>query len=126
MWIERQLKRYDEGSGGLLAVLDKSNEKFLGQCGLLIQEVDKVDELEVGYGFIPKYWGKGYATEAANAMIQYAFKNSLSSYLISLIHPDNLNSQNVAKKNGLNIWKPTEFKGINVDVWRINMKLGPV
>ncbi len=71
-WIGRQLSRYINGSG-MCAVLEKSTGELLGLCGLLIQEIEENTELEVGYHFIRRFWGKGYATEAARACRDLAF-----------------------------------------------------
>ncbi|MDC1202616.1 GNAT family N-acetyltransferase [Salibacteraceae bacterium] len=47
-WIEKQLKRYEDGEYGMLAIIEKSSGSFVGQCGLLTQEVDGIRELEIG------------------------------------------------------------------------------
>jgi RimJ/RimL family protein N-acetyltransferase len=95
-WIERQLWRYQTSRYGLLALRDKRTNALVGQCGLLAQEIDGKDELEVGYHVLPKEWGKGYATEAAGLFRRYAFEQKLSKTLISIIHVDNVRSQRVA------------------------------
>ena len=42
--------------------------RFIGYCGLHLQKnVDGTDEIEIGYGLLRKYWGQGFATEAAEA-----------------------------------------------------------
>ena len=50
------------------ALIDKANGKLAGMCGLLIQEVDGIRELEVAYAMLPQYRNKGLATEAAKKM----------------------------------------------------------
>lgn len=64
-WIERNLKRYEQYGHGPWAVILKSDRLFAGDCGLVMQEVDGTEELEVGYHFKRRYWGMGLATEAA-------------------------------------------------------------
>jgi [ribosomal protein S5]-alanine N-acetyltransferase len=100
-WIDRQINRYKDNTYGLLALIEKSNHDFIGQCGLLTQEVDGMKELEVGYHVLKKYRGQGYATEAAGLFINHAFKNKLSTSVISIIDIWNLKSKRVAEKNGL-------------------------
>lgn len=56
-----------------------------------------------------KYWGQGYATEAAKIFIDYAFKKELTKSVISLIDVRNLGSQKVAEKNGLAIDKQIKW-----------------
>ena len=111
--MERQFKCYAEYGYGLWAVMLKSENKFIGDCGLLRQEVDGVLELEVGYHFNRKYWGQGYAPEAAKACFDYSFNVLGRTRMISLIRPENLPSQRVAEKNGLQIEKKILWR----DLW---------
>lgn len=119
-WIDRQINRNKDNTYGLQALNDKSNNDFIGQCGLLTQEVDGINELEVGYHILKKYRGEGYATEAARLFINYAFKNNLSKSIISIIDIRNLKTKRVAEKNGLELEKQTTFKNIKVDIYRIS------
>ncbi|MCO4806275.1 MAG: GNAT family N-acetyltransferase [Flavobacteriales bacterium] len=119
-WIEKQLKRYEDGEYGMLAIIEKSSGSFVGQCGLLTQEVDGIRELEIGYSFLSKHWGKGYATEAAQFLKEFAFEHQLNSSVISQIHPDNVASQKVAIRNGMVAGKKTVWRGLPIVVYRIN------
>lgn len=120
IWIDKQLKRYEDGLGGLLAVCSKEDGSFFGQCGLLYQELEGQFHWEVGYSFLPEYWGNGYASEAALACFNHGFNLNLADYLLSIIHEDNIESQMVAKRCGLSIWKKTTWKDFPVQVWRKN------
>lgn len=100
-WFDRTFQRYHEYGTGLMVVEDRSTGSALGQCGLLVQEVDGVRELEVGYHFMPTHWGNGYATEAARACMDFATNEGLSFSVISLIHPENARSRAVAFRNGM-------------------------
>lgn len=117
-WLERQLLRYEENRYGLQAIIDRQTGKFLGQCGLLIQEVDGVTELEVGYHFLPEVWGKGYAPEAARIFMKYAEDNHLADSIISIIDVNNLKSQRVAEKNGLIRQNKTHWMVHDVYIYR--------
>lgn len=59
------------------------------------------DIYEIGYRFKKKHWGKGYATEAAKASINYGFDNMKLDVIYGMTHADNLGSQNVFRKLGL-------------------------
>ena len=118
-WVEKQLDRYATKSYGLQALIDKKTNEFIGQCGLLMQEVDGKIEIEVAYHIFKKYWGKGYAPEAAAAFIDYAFKNNLTSSVISIIDKRNTKSQRVAEKNGLTREKETKWSGMDVFIYRL-------
>jgi ribosomal-protein-alanine N-acetyltransferase len=118
-WIARQISRYKENRFGLQALIDKRTNEFVGQCGLLKQEVDGQNELEVGYHIFKKYWGQGFAPEAAKVFIAYAFENNLSDSVISIIDIRNTRSQIVAVKNGLIREKQTRWSDIDVFIYRI-------
>jgi len=118
-WIDSQLLRYKEDAFGMLVLLEKETGIFLGQCGLLTQEIDGVEELEIGYHLLPSHRGKGYATEAAKHLKEYAFKNNLAESLISIIHVNNKSSQAVAERNGMTRDKQTKFKGMDVFIYRV-------
>jgi len=113
-WMEKQLGRYANKHYGLQALYNKNTNEFIGQCGLMTQIVNDVTELEVGYHILPKYWGQGYAPEAAKLFLDYGFKNQLSDSIISIIHVDNKNSQRVAEKNGLQREKQTHWNGLDI------------
>ena len=118
-WLARQLRRYENGSGGLHAVELRKTGEFIGQCGLVRQFVDGIPKWEVGYHFLRPHWRQGYATEAAIACRDFCFENEMAETLISIIHADNLRSLAVAARNGMTFWKNTEFKGELAQVYRI-------
>lgn len=119
LWIESQLKRYREHRYGLQALLSKQTKEMIGQCGLIAQTVDDVAELEVGYHVFMKYWGQGFAPEAARLFIDYAFNHQLADSIISIIDIRNIRSQRVAEKNGLVREKQTRWNDRNVFIYRI-------
>ncbi|MEQ8909057.1 MAG: GNAT family N-acetyltransferase [Vicingaceae bacterium] len=121
-WIQGQMKRYAENSFGLMAIRKKQNHEFIGQCGLLIQEVDGKKEIEIGYHLLPKYWGKGYASEAAQMFKQIGFEDYFASSIISLIHTENIPSQKVAERNGMKKDGKTTHKNLDAYIFRINRK----
>lgn len=118
-WIDRQLGRYRESQTGLMALMHQDSQKWIGQCGLLAQEIDGANELEVGYHVFPEHWLQGYAIEAARAFRDYGFQNCDTPSIISIIHRDNVGSQAVATRNGMQREKACDFKGLDVYVYRI-------
>lgn len=116
-WIQRQQERYRLHTFGLQA-LHLPDGTFIGQCGLLLQEIDKEQLLEVGYHLLPSYLGKGYATEAAAYFIDYARNTVQAPLIVSLIHPKNAPSRAVAGRNGLQYWKTSRWNQLTVDVFR--------
>ncbi len=118
-WYDKQFERYANNKGGMNAIIDKQSSLLVGHCGLLVQVVDGVSELEVAYSLLPEFWNKGYATEAAKKCRDFAFDNSLSDSLISIISLTNIPSQNVAIKIGMILDKKTIYEGNDVNIFRI-------
>ncbi len=116
--IKRAMDRYTQDGSGLNALLLRDGTP-VGQCGLLLQEVGGQPELEIGYHLLPEHWGKGYASEAANASKLFVFKHRIASSVISLIDPGNALSQAVARKNGMTCGELTMHRGIPAHVWRV-------
>ena len=106
-WIEWNLRNYAEYGFGLWAVALKEDGRCIGDCGLTIQQVDGVGELEIGYHILPSHWGRGLATEAAAGCRDYAFGRLQKKRVISWMHPQNLASRRVAEKVGMTLEKQT-------------------
>lgn len=117
--IERQFARYATNGHGLYTVVLKPAGEIVGDCGPTIQRVEEVDEIEVGYHFIPRFWGHGYAAEAAQACRDWAFRNRPCPRVISLIRPENVPSQNVARRNGMSVANRVVWRELEHDVWQI-------
>jgi RimJ/RimL family protein N-acetyltransferase len=101
VWFDKVFDRYENDLGGMNVLIDKNTNRLVGQCGLLIQTVEKVERLEIGYAILPEFWNKGYASEAAAKCKRYAFENDIVDSLISMVHIDNIGSEKVALKNGM-------------------------
>jgi RimJ/RimL family protein N-acetyltransferase len=116
-WVRRQMARYAEhGHGGWLAV-DKATGELRGQVGLVPQNLDGVWEAEIGYLIHRPFWRQGLASEAAAACRDYAFNVLNRSRVISLIRPENLPSQGVARKIGLSPGPHRTHGGFDHVVW---------
>jgi len=102
------------------ALIDKQTSELVGQCGLLIQTIDDIEELEIGYSLMPAHRGKGYASEAAIKCKEFAFENEYATSLISVIVPENTDSIKVAMNNGMKLDKTTTSNGDMVNIYRIN------
>jgi RimJ/RimL family protein N-acetyltransferase len=110
-WIERNLTRYAETGHGIWAVIRNEDGQFVGDCGLVIQDINGAPELEVGYHFLPRFWGRGYASEAARGCMDYARETLGRPRVISMIRPENLASRRVAERNGLRIEREVDWRG---------------
>jgi [ribosomal protein S5]-alanine N-acetyltransferase len=118
-WVRRvQVSYRDLGFGLWVAVLEDSGE-FAGQCGLTVQEVEGKEEVEIGYLFLRKFWGRGLATEAARAARDHGFNTLGCERLVSLIDPGNLASRRVAEKIGLTLEREVEKWGKRICLYAI-------
>lgn len=103
-WLRRQQDRYARDGIGLWAVVEKATGEMVGQCGLTWQDCGRASPvLEVGYLLEKAAWHKGYATEAAQACRDYAFAHLGAEEVFSIIRDNNLPSQTVARRNGMEV-----------------------
>jgi len=114
-WINWNINNYEKHGTGLWICELKEDEDFVGQCGIIPQIVDGNQEMEVGYLLVRKYWGKGLATEAAKALIDFGFNNLGLERLIATIYHKNTPSIRVAERIGMKFEKRT-FVGKSDDV----------
>jgi [ribosomal protein S5]-alanine N-acetyltransferase len=122
-WIERNRSRYESDGYGLWAMLLKDSGELIGDCGCFLRDVVGRAEIEIGYHVRRDLWGNGYATEAAQACIQYAFTKLGVDRVISLIRPENVQSIRVAEKNGLTCEKIIFWRGYDHCVYAKQRKL---
>jgi RimJ/RimL family protein N-acetyltransferase len=92
----------------LWATIYKETGKFIGRCGLLPWTIEQREEVEVAFLLAKEYWGQGLGTEAALAIVHYAFEQLHLSRLVCLIHPDNQASVKVATNIGMTLEKEME------------------
>jgi RimJ/RimL family protein N-acetyltransferase len=100
-WLVRNLEHQREHGYGLFAVCLKGGGRLIGDCGLELIEVAGEQVAELGYDFRSDHWNRGYATEAAIAVREFAFDTLRLPRLVSLIQPGNPASERVARKTGL-------------------------
>lgn len=94
------LKEYKQYGYGRWAVVDKTNDKVIGFCGL--KYLPEVGMPDVGYRFLPEYWGKGLATETAQACVDFCTNKLGVAKFFGDVMEDNAASVQVLKKLGLN------------------------
>ena len=104
-WLERNRLRAEREGYGYRAVIETSSGNLIGVCGLLEEMADGERYLGVGYIFAKRYWGRGYATESARAIVDYAFKTLGAAAVTAQIRPENTPSRRVAEKLGMTVEK---------------------
>lgn len=115
--LRRCAENYRRLGHGLWALELKSDARFIGLCGLIAQEIEGVDELEVGYHILPDYRQRGLASEAARGAMDYAFGPLGVDRIVSIILPDNAASIAVALGNGLAFERSARFRDLDVSIY---------
>ena len=120
-WIEWQERNYAEHDFGLW-VVETHEGDFVGDCGLTVQDVEGTPHVEVGYHLVPEMRRRGYAAEAARAVRDCAAAAGVE-HLVALIRPDNVASQGVARKLGMQVERTAVVHGVDALVF--GMRLAP-
>ena len=110
-WIQRQRARYArDGFGFWLTTARKTGEP-VGQAGLLMQDLDGVMQVGLGYLIHRPFWRRGFANEACAGILDHAFKNLGMGRVVCPIRPENEPSRRLAAKLGLVPERQTEYAG---------------
>jgi RimJ/RimL family protein N-acetyltransferase len=107
-------RQYINNGIGRWAVVNKETNEFIGWSGLkFITEKtnNSINYYDLGYRFIKKYWGNGYATEAAEASLYYAFVTLGIKKVFAIADINNLASKSVLEKVGLEIIETFSYHG---------------
>ncbi|WP_060916281.1 GNAT family N-acetyltransferase [Microbacterium oleivorans] len=116
-WLDRNLQRYDEDGFGLWAVeLRDAPGRMIGQCGITRQRLEDDDILEVGYLFHRAHWHRGFATEAATASRDWAFRQLDAATIWAKVRDTNVASMNVAIRLGMTVRRRflTHYRGVDM------------
>ena len=110
--IDNIINQYENNGTGRLAVIEKETNKFIGWSGikLLTDEVNGFKNIyELGYRFLPEFWGKGYATESAKSSLELGFDQLNTDKIYAYADVENQASNYILTKLGF------ENKGTFVD-----------
>lgn len=100
-WINWNLENYQKYGFGLWAVVLKETGEFIGDCGITIQNIDGELLPEIGYHINKKYWRRGFAKEAAQAVRDWVFTNTDYNEIYSYMKYTNIGSYSTALANGM-------------------------
>lgn len=101
--VENILDQYAKNGTGRLAIIEKETNRFIGWSGikLLTDEVNGFkDVYELGYRFLPEFWGKGYATESAKASLDLGFNQLNVEKIYAYADIENQSSNHILTKLG--------------------------
>ncbi|MEO6003789.1 MAG: GNAT family N-acetyltransferase [Opitutus sp.] len=110
-------RSYLERGFGKWAVQKKKDGQVIGYCGFGLEDFDGTTEPELGFRFLPPFWGVGFATEAALGCSCYAFTVLRFSRYLGFANPANGASLRVLEKLGMNLIGDRQFHGYPVVVY---------
>ena len=105
---------YDRNGFGLYLVALKETGESIGMCGLIRR--DGLDDVDIGYALLPKFWSKGYAVEAARAVKGYAKSEIGLNRIVAIVDPANQGSIRVLEKIGLHYEKMVRLSADDIDL----------
>ena len=119
--IRRVQARWDKYHFSWWAIREKSSGAIVGAACL--QHLANVEgaPLEIGWRLVPEHNGKGYATEAAKAIVDYAVERVGASYLVAVADPENIASQRVMKRLGMSYKALERHYDTECVVYELNM-----
>ncbi len=97
------IAQYEKFKTGRLAMIDKTNNEYIGWCGIKHNDNQRhnyKNYYDLGYRLKPEFWGKGFATEASKACIQYCFEILNLNKIHAIVNIENRQSINVIEKLG--------------------------
>jgi len=112
---------YEKNGFGLSPVILKETGESIGMCGLIKR--DALENVDIGYAFLPRYWAKGYAVESALGMKAYAKDVVGLKKLVGIVDPANKESIRVLEKIGLTYEKMIRLPEDSIDLKLFSMDL---
>ena len=100
---------------GLYAVESKEAGELIGMCGLIKREA--LQDVDLGFAFLPKFWRNGYAFEAATAVMAYGRKELALRRIVAILSPDNYRSGRLLKKLGFRFEGMVKFAPTNEEIY---------
>jgi RimJ/RimL family protein N-acetyltransferase len=97
--VERLCDTYARHGFGVYMVELRGNAQPLGICGLIKR--DWLDDVDLGFAFLPQFRGNGYALEAASATLKFARSELGLTRIVAIVSPDNRDSIRLLEKLGM-------------------------
>jgi len=113
------IRYYSSNPGlGLWPTVLKANDAFIGWTCL--KNLDDTDEMEIGYRYLPQFWGQGLCTEISAALLEYGFLSVGLERIVGISNPENKASRRVLEKLGLKYERDAHYYGIDVVYYALN------
>ena len=105
---------YAKNGFGLYLVKLKETDESIGMCGLIKR--DTLEDVDIGYAFLPRFWSKGYAVESARAVKEYARIAVGLKRIVAIVDPQNEDSIHVLEKLGLQFEKMVKLSEDDIEL----------
>jgi ribosomal-protein-alanine N-acetyltransferase len=104
--INRHLQLVEDRNAGMWFVHEKPGSPLIGFCGFL--PVEGTPDIELMYGLLPQFWGRGLATEVSRAVLEHLWAQTDFERVLARTDPPNLKSVEVMKRLGMTCLSSTE------------------
>jgi RimJ/RimL family protein N-acetyltransferase len=121
-YLAENLAHWDEHGFGLWIFRERAANAFVGRGGLRHVVLEGQSEVEVAYALAREAWGKGFATEMAQAALDVAFRQLGLQDLVAFTGPENLASRRVMEKVGFRYERDIEHRGEHMVLYRIRVR----
>lgn len=105
---------YARNGFGLWRVELKESGEPIGMCGLIKREA--LEDVDVGYAFLPQFWGKSYAVEAVRGVLEYAKNIARLTRVVAIVDPENQGSIRVLEKAGFRYEKMVRLSADDIEL----------
>jgi RimJ/RimL family protein N-acetyltransferase len=112
--LKGPVEMYSRLGFGLYLVELKEEGISMGICGLIKR--DALEDVDIGFAFLPEFWGKGYAYESASAVMGYGKRAFGLNRLVAITSPDNYVSAKLLEKLGFNFERMIKLSDDNEEV----------
>ncbi|HQV93725.1 MAG TPA: GNAT family N-acetyltransferase [Anaerolineales bacterium] len=114
-YLERgPLASYAKNGFGLLAVVSKETGEMMGMCGLIKREA--LDDVDIGYAFLPQFWSRGFAVEAARRVADSASENFGLARIVAIVDPANTASIRLLERIGFTYEKMVRLTADDIEL----------
>lgn len=98
--LQRAIEHHEQHGFGMWAVTSRETGTVMGDCGLFLS-AQRGPEVELAFRLGKPYWGRGFATEAARAWLEYGFSELALERILAVTHEENVASRRVLEKIGM-------------------------
>jgi len=106
---DRTLAQYDRVGFGMYVVTLRHGGEVVGSCGLIRR--DSLADVDIGFAFLARHRGRGYATEAAAAVLDYGVRSQGLTRIVAIVSPENRRSIRILERIGMRFERMIRLPG---------------